>query len=783
MNNYLFKFVMLFLIGISTNHIFAQSLSNTALGQWQSYQCYKAAKSITQADNLIYIGTDAALFSYDIVSKELRTYTKIDGFSDVNIKNIVYDPLTQQLVVLYANNNIDLYKNGKVTNFKDILNANIGTSIVINSSILDNGILYYATNVGIIAFDLQAIEIKDTYFVGNNAELINVYQVAISQNYITAATEDGLLKANKTDNLWDYHNWHRDTLIASTQNVWHAAYFNDILYAEIADNQLYKQENDGTWTYVLGNGIDQIRNIRVSNNHLLVVQQLEKISRLIDIGANQNILLLPFDNMPRAIDAITNGQNTYWVADEWIGLHEWNADNSYQNIYPNSPRSSNGIRLYHRDNELWVAPGNLDHKFDGTSDGLGENFEGIWRLKDDEWAVWNWNDENTKPYKPNIVTIAFNNNNKDIVYWGAVDGKGLFEFNYAQNTIDDLMPNLRPLQNFTEEDNVRIAAVHTDKDNNLWMTGLLAPNPIMVKKNDGTYKSFRFNNISSGEYYRFTEIETDDNGNIWTLINAQGVLVMNPDNVINSNSPINTVSSADYQFFKPGEVQNGLDGTKFFALAKDNEGAMWVGTDDGLTVFTCGFDGVSNCSGTRPIIKQDGLNAYLLQNERVTSIAIDKANRKWVGTANGLFLFSDLNYETLQHFTTENSPLFSNYINDIVIDHNSGTVYISTDKGILSYKGDAISGNVGHDNVVIYPNPIEPNYTGNIGIKGLPINATVKITDIAGNLVYETTSLGGQAVWNGKDYNDQPAASGVYLVFSSDPTAVQHQVHKLVIVR
>ncbi|MCI5080904.1 MAG: hypothetical protein MRY78_04390, partial [Saprospiraceae bacterium] len=48
--------------------------------------------------------------------------------------------------------------------------------------------------------------------------------------------------------------------------------------------------------------------------------------------------------------------------------------------------------------------------------------------------------------------------------------------------------------------------------------------------------------------------------------------------------------------------------------------------------------------------------------------------------------------------------------------------------------------------------------------------ANVKITDINGRLVYETRALGGQAIWDGRDYNGRKANSGVYLIFgATDP--------------
>jgi hypothetical protein len=169
------------------------------------------------------------------------------------------------------------------------------------------------------------------------------------------------------------------------------------------------------------------------------------------------------------------------------------------------------------------------------------------------------------------------------------------------------------------------------------------------------------------------------------------------------------------------------------------------------------------------IISQEGAFQYLLETEVVTAITVDGANRKWIGTENaGVFLFSADGQEQLLHFTAENSPLFSNNIYAITIDGKTGQVYIGTDKGLLSYQGDAVEGEEECSDVEVYPNPVSSGYAGPIAIKGVAANSTVKITDVSGNLVFETQALGGQAVWYGANLSGERVSTGVYLVFAMD---------------
>jgi hypothetical protein len=205
-------------------------------------------------------------------------------------------------------------------------------------------------------------------------------------------------------------------------------------------------------------------------------------------------------------------------------------------------------------------------------------------------------------------------------------------------------------------------------------------------------------------------------------------------------------------------------------LAVDLDGDVWIGTAQGIVIFECG-SGVfeeDRCRGTLRPVEQDGYFEYLLTTEEIQTIAVDGGNRKWVGTRNGVFLVSSTGEKQLAHFTVDNSPLLSNSINDIAIDQERGVVYIGTENGITSFQSDAVLGERYHlSKVEVFPNPVYTSYEGPIAIRGVSRDAVVKITDINGRLVYETRALGGQAIWDGRDYQGKRVHTGVYLVFSA----------------
>ena len=114
--------------------------------------------------------------------------------------------------------------------------------------------------------------------------------------------------------------------------------------------------------------------------------------------------------------------------------------------------------------------------------------------------------------------------------------------------------------------------------------------------------------------------------------------------------------------------------------------------------------------------------------------------------------------------------------------NQDGEVFFATDKGVISFRAPAAPGGETNDNVYAFPNPVREDYQGYIAVKGLVNNAQVRITDINGTLVYSTRAEGGQAVWDGKNFDGKKARSGVYLVFAADDTGSQKVVTKILII-
>jgi ligand-binding sensor domain-containing protein len=267
----------------------------------------------------------------------------------------------------------------------------------------------------------------------------------------------------------------------------------------------------------------------------------------------------------------------------------------------------------------------------------------------------------------------------------------------------------------------------------------------------------------------------DDYNQKWYLVPGLGVTVYN-----DNSTPSNTADDM-YYIYGTGVGHGNLPGPTPYCLTKDKNGSIWVGTNNGIGIINCPEQATQGtCDAELRIVQYDQYAGYLFQNENVYSIAVDGANRKWVGTANGVWLLSSDASKILLRFTVDNSPLPSNVIQKISIDPVTGDVYIGTDQGLVSYKSTATEGITANQNVTVYPNPVTSGYKGTIAINGLVNNADVRITDMSGQLVYRTTALGGQAIWNGTDYTGHRPQSGVYLVFITNKDGSQSYVAKMV---
>jgi hypothetical protein len=225
-------------------------------------------------------------------------------------------------------------------------------------------------------------------------------------------------------------------------------------------------------------------------------------------------------------------------------------------------------------------------------------------------------------------------------------------------------------------------------------------------------------------------------------------------------------NKSDDRYYNFSTSSGNLPANNVICMAKDKDGEIWLGTQQGIATIPCpGYVTDNTCQAEQICIDRNDGSGFcdnLLEDEIINCLLVDNANRKWIGTNNGLFLVSPDGKKTIHYFNEGNSPLLSNYIRSLAINPENGDLFIGTGKGICSYRADATATTTDTPAPFVYPNPVRADYTGPIAFRGIPDNCNVKIIDVSGNLVYETTALGGQAVWDGNLVNGERAATGVY---------------------
>jgi len=756
-NNHLFLFISFFFFVVFAK---AQT-TDIRIGEWKSHLSYQAGKYITQSDEAIIYATQWGIVYIDKIENSSRTLDKVSGLSNVGIDLIKYNQANDILLVAYSNSVIDLVKPDEIITLSDIQRFD---NITGDKRIYDVFMDTDSTALLATGYGISKVNFKQDIFVFSTFTGVGINSVLAKDEFIYATTDEGIYRAinSPNTNLQDFGVWE----LLDEEEGFPPAYisgpianFNNKLYVTV-DSTLYSYENgnldslysvqgDFNFDYMTTEGKDLVVGLECR-----VGTDLCKGS-LIFMNTNESFSEIG-PCVDRPLHAIQDETGFVWIADAFYRFRKYNVDGGWcdPGYTLNSPFASKNYDLEVHDGDLWVTAGGvtIQVKFQFW-------FEGIYSRQDGQWDFYNRLNRADLAGSLDFLRMAFHPE-KEIMYASTYyDGLYKFENDEFELLIDTNSTLGNPFVG--DPARTKVAGIEFDEDNNLWIANPGSTEPISVISDEGEMKSFSIATKTSAT--ELFNLAIDDNGFKWFTVTEGTAGIVIFDEVgfdIPGDENIRVLTSSN----------SALPTNNVKAITKDLDGDMWVGTTDGIIIFECGsaaFD-EGQCQGTRKIVEQDGIPAYLLVGEDVQTIAVDGGNRKWVGTTNGVFVLSPNGEELIAKFDTENSPLFDNLITDIAIDNNSGEVYIGTAEGIISYRSEATEGGVVHQSkALVYPNPVRPDYVGPIAIKGLARDSNVKITDINGQLVFETTAIGGQAIWDGMDYTGRKAASGVYLVFGT----------------
>ena len=760
------KNVLYFLLLVFIQNSFAQS--NLL---WQGYFSYNEIKDVSAAATVVYAASENALFSKNNVTNVIKTTNTIDGLSGQTISSVYHSATFNKTLIGYENGLIIVINeaDGSLVNVVDIISKQLPPNIKkINHFMESAGIAYISCDFGIVQFNLATMQFGDTYFIGDNGVELVINQTAVYNGFIYAATTSGLRRALLTNkNLIDYKQW--ETI--GSANWTNIVSFGSDLYAINAAGQLHKY-NSGTNTFVGFVTLAQPAVDARSAASYLVVTTPSAI-----YFYNNQMALARQINSNQVANSTPSFTCATLVGDEvFIGTKEngllaasLSTTGSFDDITPKGPSRNNIFSIQATANDLWAVYG------DYTSDYNPYPLDsyGISKFDTNGWL--------NIPYQDvlqakSLTYIIVNPNNEKEVYASSFFS-GLLK---VENDIPKILYNQTNsgLESLTflgpTYIDIRINGTAFDKAGNLWVTNSLIKNGLKVLKTNGQWQSYAMDGVlKSPNDNNFGAIAIDKNGTKWLATNGDGVIGFNE-------------SSNTFKKITVGSDAGNLPSPNVRTLAVDAKNQLWIGTNKGLRVLpnVSSFQSADQMTANPIIILEDNLAQELLYEQFITDIAVDGANDKWIGTADsGLFLVSANGQETKYHFTTSNSPLPSNVINDISINSATGEVFIATAKGLISFKGTATAASDDLSKVYVYPNPVRPEYTGTVKIAGLLDKANIKITDVGGNLVYETTSEGGTIEWDTTAFGKYKVASGVYMIFISAQDGLETKVKKVMIIR
>jgi hypothetical protein len=547
-------------------------------------------------------------------------------------------------------------------------------------------------------------------------------------------------------------------------------------------DKLYSFSTSNGWQDILTNISAQ--NVSFSDKKLIIYTS-EQAMYFVDEALNTKLV----ENLGEVKDVTYDAENdTYFMAANSKGVVSLsNTTGAKPKFYkPLGPAVNSPWSMTFAGEKLFVVPGGVWERFYENPAHVMIFDEK--KFGNDKWVnIDNKKIEKKTGYKcVDFVSIAvdpFDSNH----YFATSYSSGLYEFRDTtlvkwHNSTNSGLKELGNDRMYHMTDGIKFDAI-----GNLWALNSNSPEGIHVLKKDGNWVNYNYQEARSLPNMKSILISNQNANQKWVNCSryTPGLLIFDDKGTLDN---MNDDSKRFIESFNDTDNEGGkISPALFYCLAQDHNGVVWCGTDEGPLLFyntNKAFDSDYTCSRVKiPRSDGTGLADYLLQSDKVKAIAIDGANRKWLGTENsGVYLMSENGQETLQHFTETNSPLLSNDIMSIAINPITGEVFFGTSSGLVSYQSNAVDASETFTNVHAYPNPVREDYNGIITITGLVKDTQVKITDLNGNLICQTTSNGGIATWNGKNINGNKVSTGIYLVICANQDGTQSAITKIMVI-
>lgn len=783
---------------LTAGAVTAETHAQTSVGYWNIYPQYSSSSvsNVVDTGSKMFYLTMGKLHSFDTVTQESYSYNSNNKLNDNNITKIFHFPQINSILIAYDNGNLDLLdiKNDHVSNMGDIADANLNYEKTINDAFYHKGSIYVATSFGIVVFDAARHYVTESGIYGQS---INTVFASRDKLYIIVKDENTMRwspiaeRHNKIDKFEIFNQWSAATstvpfgeaivqisdngIVNAYKNRANSDYDFDLTITDFKPVQPLIPNADGTVTVVTDSDIitlspDADPQDNYVSSRMAIPSAIKGtsigtpdsgntiwsfantgISRY-SVGADGSLTVLVDKIKPEATSVSPiylmagskGGENLYMTMVGLSGkrpsggggyidplnVNRLASDNSLHEIYPTD---ENGKNLCYASNRIVVDPKNPNRLF------VASMWSGLVVINNDEVE--------------HVFTTA---NAPFILWWDNMGTKG--------GNVQDVF--------FDREGNLWVGCNTVNTQSNISVYNMLPARFVngdlsAVTKEDwqpapdrGKYNpAWDMSSVYSSKGDKMISFSDKWQGAMY-VYDMKGT----PGNTADDDFyTLSAISDQDNKSFKP---------TYWVCGVEEQRGRLWVGTTSGVVEVTDPRTlGSADFRITRiKVPRNDGTNYadYLLESDRVNCIAVDPSNRKWIATeASGVYLVSENGDKIIEHFTAENSPLPTNAVYSVYCNPSNNMVYFGTGQGLLSYTSSAAPAAEDYSDVYAYPNPVRPDFSGWITVKGLKDNSLVKIADAAGNVFFQTRSEGGMIVWDGCRPDGQRVPSGVYFVFAS----------------
>ena len=732
--------------------------AQNAVGDWLIHTSFVGSEvtTVAETNRYVYYLASGNLFRLDKETQENESLNIVNDLSDTDIKQIYFNSDRDYLIVVYTNADIDvILSDGSVVNMPEIKDAVMTSSKNINDVTFADGVVYLATDFGYVVIDDHKFVVKESHLYGQ--PLVSVAQVG---NKLLISTAEAVYYGDADE----YH----EQLTSFTRT-------------DFRENCRIWPVNDNTffcmtgWTFLATITINEEGGIKITS-HSIIDNKTTYVQKtdggyLLNVPlkgmcyqTNENGEIVSEIETPDEVcSAHPDGNGDLWAAGE-NGLHILGKENYYK---PNALSFGTPFWMtYNKGKDLlYVSSPTANAFFKSAARCYINTFDGVrWKDVTPEGAPKNgtyWieflpDDDNTY-FVGGWTTGLYKVVNDEIVVTYNADNSPLVKYKGAMHPITsiDRYGNVWVVQSLENEEHpVMVLPASKAKLNEVTVNDWVTPEIDGIHTGHTQRASFISTRYSNYDIKIFTDGDFEMPIFFW---NSNGELSSHPQQV-----SYDKLTDQDGQTFA---------WTYIMCLAEDLNGIVWMGCTEGIISFNPAQAFSSDFRVNHIKVPRNdgtGMADYLLDGIQVNGIAVDGANRKWIATqTSGLFLVSADGTQIINKFNTTNSPLASNTVYKVCCNPNSNSVFITTPEGLYEYFSDSSPAESSYDNIYAYPNPVRPDYGGNVTITGMMDNSLIKIADSSGNVIRQLKSTGGMATWDCCDQYGNRVNTGVYLVFCS----------------